>query len=542
MLTIREALELPALQGATLVAGEGGLDNPIRWVHIVDLPHPKFEWVQGGELLLTSGYGLSDEADNPIPMLAEKGLAGIVLSRGGKFERTPASLCKAADDVDLPIIETPPDLAFIDVTEAILGKILDQQTAVRQHGDEIHRSLMEQVLEGDSLQGVAEALSEILGRSITVEDDALDVLAAAEVGPVDEARKRSIREGRTNPELINALIDRGIYTRLMKERGPLYVSPIPELGMTMERIVAPIFVAHRIVGYVWIISGDRALTELDELAIEHTATVAAVILLKEQEIQRAELEQQGDLLQQLLHLNGPPDPLLLGQVQRLGFHADRPFRVLLIEGTSTPVSLLDLPQKVKRWLENANLPALVTMEADQVIAVLQNQPSNLGKPLADRLATQLSTPNLQLLMGLGGLAVEISDLGRSFTQAGEALDVAHRLDREQGMIAFDDLGSLHWFNRLPPETLEENVYFQAIRALDEHDGAHRGKLLHSLGAFLQTGGKTTEAARKLNLHRNTLSYRIRRIEELLEVDLTDPDIRFELLAALKVYRLRSSET
>ena len=63
--------------------------------------------------------------------------------------------------------------------------------------------------------------------------------------------------------------------------GPLHIDPIPDLGMTMERIVAPIIVAHEIYGYIWIIAGDRPLTALDELAIEHAATVAALILFPE---------------------------------------------------------------------------------------------------------------------------------------------------------------------------------------------------------------------------------------------------------------------
>lgn len=121
MLTAREALDLPALKAAELVAGEGGLDNAVRWVHIVDLPHPKFEWVQGGELLLSSGYGPSNDEQNPIPMLASRGLAGIMLSLGERSERTPSVPRAAADEHDLPIIETPPDLAFIELTAASAG-------------------------------------------------------------------------------------------------------------------------------------------------------------------------------------------------------------------------------------------------------------------------------------------------------------------------------------------------------------------------------------------------------------------------------------
>jgi purine catabolism regulator len=540
MLTVREALDLPALEAAELVAGEGGLENAVRWVHIVDLPHPKFEWVQGGELLLTSGYGLSDDKQNPIPMLAAKGLAGIVLSLGERFERTPSVLRAAADVHDLPIIETPPDLAFVELTEAILREILDQQYSLRQQGDEIQRSLMDKVLAGDSLQDVAEALAEILGRSITVESEAFDVLAAAEAGPVDEARVRSVRAGRTNPELAEELIERGIYSRLLNERRPIHVAPMPELGMTMERIVAPVLVAQKIVGYVWIISGDRAMTDLDELAIDHAATVAAVILLKEREVRRAELERRGDLLEQLLEVKDPPEAALVERVHRIGFRSDRPFQVLLIEGAPAASERTHaLPRNVERWLEEVNGPAMVSSRAELVVVVLQSQAPGLGAPLAERLVAELSHPSLPLRIGVGGPVDELTELRTSFNQATEALELAHGLGRGEGTVTFAELGMLHWLHHLPEELLRENAYFRAIGTLTLHDASHGGELLDSLEAYLRSGGKATQAAQTLSIHRNTLAYRLRRIEELLGLDMSQPRARFELYAALQAYRMRA---
>lgn len=539
MLTVRKALALPALERAELVAGKGGLDNPVRWVHIVDIPQPKFEWVQGGELLLTSGYGLVNDQRHTIQLLADKGLAGIVLSLGQRFERTPAELRAAADQHDLPLIETPPELPFVELTEALLTEILDHQSALRRRGDQIQRSLMQQVLEGSSLQQIAEALAELLGRSVTVESEVFDVLAAAEAGPVDEARVRSVREGRTSPDLAQALIERGIYARLLETRGPNRVAPMPELGMTMERIVAPVLVAQEIVGYVWIIAGDRELTELDELAIDHAATVAAVILLKEREVRRAELERRGDLLEQLLELADAPKPALVDEVRRLGFRSDRPFQVLLIQGTPAASEQPQaLPRNVERWLEEVNGPAMVGSRGDQVVVLLQSQAPGLGAPLAERLVSELSHPSLPLLIGVGGPVAELSTLRTSFSQASEALELAQALNRSEGTITFRELGMYHWLRHLPRELLEGNVYYQAVRSLAAHDQAHNGELLGTLEAYLRSGAKATEAARQLNLHRNTLTYRLRRIEEVLDFVLDQPRTRLELYAAIEAYRLR----
>ncbi|MFQ5923428.1 MAG: PucR family transcriptional regulator [Anaerolineales bacterium] len=536
---MREALELPALEAAELVAGEGGIDNIVRWVHIVDLPHPKFEWVQGGELLLTSGYGLADDDTNPIPMLASKGLAGVMLSLGERFERTPAALRTAADRHDLPMIETPPTLAFVEVTKAILGEILDQQSAVRQKGDEIQRSLMGKVLEGDSLQQVAEALAEILERSITVESEAFDVLAAAQAGPVDEARVTSVSEGRTNPELAKELIERGIYSRLLEERRSIRVPPLPELGMTMERIVAPVLVAQKIVGYVWIISGDRALTDLDELAIDHAATVTAVILSKEQEIRRAELKRRGDLLEQLINLAGPPEPDLVEKVHRMGFRSDQPFQVSIIEGTPAASERSQaLIRNVERWLEEVNGPAMVSNRGEQVVIVLQSQIPGMGAPLAERLVAELSHPSLTLLIGVGGPIDDLIELRTSFHQASEALHLARTQDKTEGVVAFEELGMSHWLHQLPPDVLLGNAYFQGVQKLAEHDNLHDSQLLGTLEIYLQSGGTTTVAARELNLHRNTLAYRLKRIEELIDLDLRQPRNRFELYTALRALRLQ----
>ena len=89
MLTIRDALQMSSFEEATIVAGIDGQNNVIRWVHIVDLPEAKYEWAKGGELLLTSGVGLRGEYERQyelIPKLADKNLAGLVLSVGHHLE------------------------------------------------------------------------------------------------------------------------------------------------------------------------------------------------------------------------------------------------------------------------------------------------------------------------------------------------------------------------------------------------------------------------------------------------------------------------
>ncbi|EFL02919.1 regulatory protein [Streptomyces sp. SPB78] len=72
-----------------------------------------------------------------------------------------------------------------------------------------------------------------------------------------------------------------------------------------------------------------------------------------------------------------------------------------------------------------------------------------------------------------------------------------------------------------------------LRALHDHDATGRGNLVASLRAWLAHHGQWDAAAAELGVHRHTLRYRMRRVEEILGRSLDDPDVRMELWLALK---------
>jgi purine catabolism regulator len=72
-----------------------------------------------------------------------------------------------------------------------------------------------------------------------------------------------------------------------------------------------------------------------------------------------------------------------------------------------------------------------------------------------------------------------------------------------------------------------------LRPLREHDATARGDLVASLRAWLSRHGQWDAAAADLGVHRHTLRYRMRRVEEILGRSLDDPDVRMELWLALK---------
>src|SRR3954469_4545869 len=91
-----------------LVAGEAGVENAVRWVHISELEDPT-PWLSGGELLLTTGMGLLDAERQRrlVQRLAPQGRAGPGLATGFAHDAVPEPLQAAAAELGFPLIEVP---------------------------------------------------------------------------------------------------------------------------------------------------------------------------------------------------------------------------------------------------------------------------------------------------------------------------------------------------------------------------------------------------------------------------------------------------
>jgi PucR family transcriptional regulator, purine catabolism regulatory protein len=110
-----------------LLAGEPGLEAPIRWVHISELEDPT-PWMSGGELLLTTGLQL----DTPkrqrafVDRLADHQLAGLGFGTGFSHRGVPDAVVRAARERDLPVVEIPYDVPFIAITEAAFSWLVNE--------------------------------------------------------------------------------------------------------------------------------------------------------------------------------------------------------------------------------------------------------------------------------------------------------------------------------------------------------------------------------------------------------------------------------
>lgn len=159
-ISVQEAIHLPALNTAKLLAGEKGIHNQIKWVTIVEVIED-IERFQDGEFLITTGYGLAEDSRQFQRLLAMNKLSGVAIYNGFYLKEIPALFLEIANSHQLPLIELPTDLNFSTVTKSILQQILNRQMVEEEKQTEIRQQ--EEFLE-DIINKNYHSLSLILDR------------------------------------------------------------------------------------------------------------------------------------------------------------------------------------------------------------------------------------------------------------------------------------------------------------------------------------------------------------------------------------------
>ena len=544
MLTVRQLLELPPLTEGCLVAGSQGLDREVHWAAVVDIPQAS-EWVRSGELLLTTFYGLRDDPRAQLALceqLADKNLAGMVVATGKYVDHVPDEIREAANHSGFPIIELPWRIPFEDVVHVVSEHSINEQYQLLKQSLAIHRSLTRLVLNGGSLEDVARELCLLLRRPVEIDDISFAVLAEASgPGEVDESRRAAIREGRSSPALLEYLRKSGILGRvrakLITERIDV-TAETRALGMTMARILAPIVVARKIYGYVWIIAGERELEPLDFHAIEHAATVAALILFRNQTVHQGEERIERSLLGRLLSDSVRVDNALREQMTHFHLRVEAPHVVIAVDPAGNDPRSVELTARSAARLDG--LALAVSERAGRVIVLLECGRREQVERFCQQFLSAAAPLDAPLRMGVSAFQQSPALLHREYEHALEALGLLPALGDERQVAYFDELGLLHWLHALPSDMVAENAFAQQLRRLSEHDRTHDGQLVHTLDVFLECEGNGVRAAQRLYIHRHTLKYRLQRIEEICGVDLSDPLCKLNLRTALLLNRVRAT--
>src|SRR5688500_20361082 len=124
MLRVADIAALPNLD-LEVVAGRDAVDREVHWLHVSELEDPT-EWLEGGELLLTTGLGVGREPSRQreyVRRLAKHGMAGLGFGLGFDFDEVPHALGWEADQRGFPVVSVPYEQPLVAIAGAAFTQI-----------------------------------------------------------------------------------------------------------------------------------------------------------------------------------------------------------------------------------------------------------------------------------------------------------------------------------------------------------------------------------------------------------------------------------
>ena len=268
-----------------------------------------------------------------------------------------------------------------------------------------------------------------------------------------------------------------------------------------------------VAGAVAVLDRDGSLGQLGELVIELVALVLELWSV-------ASTDPVGDAAWWRL-----AEALVSGRADELQTRASRlvapdapPWRAALVRFRG------DMPLgSIRAGLSSAGLPPLAAGAGPVVLVVVPDTVD--GDAHLDRVAAE---PGSRL--GVGSAVPSIEDLPTSIDQARLALQLG---PAGSGLVRFEELGMAALLASIGEPGRVAAFVEQRLGVLVEYDRTNRRQLVATLGAYLDHAGSIERAARALGIHPSTMKYRMGRVRELVDADLTDPDVRFELQFATR---------
>ncbi|GAA1478655.1 hypothetical protein GCM10009623_31010 [Nocardioides aestuarii] len=403
--------------------------------------------------------------------------------------------------------------------------------------DALHTALTHIVLDGGDLARIAEEVAGVLGAGIAVtSSDGREQASHLEPGDRELLAGADLLDhtGRVRVERIGA-----DGTRV--GGGEVRVLRVAAAGTDLARLVG--------------VRRDGPLGEDDVHALERAATVAALLITREESITAVENKYQGDFLRELFARRVRDAAYVEEHATAFGWRLDRPVVVVSAE-LDTADEALPADQRRRHqgrfsaaWRQvtqglGPGVPSVDFSSEVVTLLPLDTTDADPGEPAAADVVRRVVAAvagdrgggRRSFSAGVSRVAATLDDLPDCYAQARRAVEVGRRVSGAGSTTFFDQLG-LHRLIALVPDPAELRSFVDDVLGPLALRTPEAADLRETLQVLLDTNFNVAEAARLQFFHYNTMRYRVGKLERLLGPLSSDPHLRLDVAVALRVLEI-----
>lgn len=285
--------------------------------------------------------------------------------------------------------------------------------------------------------------------------------------------------------------------------------------------------------------------------VEVTHDICSAIIMKEMEQRSLQ-----NLLENIFFSNFNSYDNFMNITSLYGDHLADFYRVLIVDldnfalfleqtGLQDEIEIIELKGKFQKIIEDSltrnKLKALYMPRSDSVLMLVPGNPNSdeiINKLIQDiRSSITEKLLGLTVSVGIGNCYRELQDMKKSLHEAEQALIVA-KCNRDKNATCFyNSIGVYRILLDMNDQHELERIFQETLGDLIQYDKMNGTDLVRTLNVFLDEKGSLNTTSERLIIHRNTLSYRLHKIESISGFNTASAEDCFNIHLALKVGRL-----
>lgn len=535
IITIRELLAQAAFTNLHVLTNDHTLDRHVETVDLTETPDVA-HFTTTEALLLTTAMAFKDDSDALIPFiqsLVDVEVAGLAIKVNRFLKQIDPKVIDFANKNNFPIIEIPADVTLGIISHNMLDFILGKQTQQMLYALEIQKHYSNLFIDGASPQQILDELSMTIKTPIAL------------ITPfMREIAHSSFFNATFNP--VNFYVDQIRQEMTQREDKVIALTIFNSKGEETYVNIYPIKVNSSYPYYLIVLHPNKLSYPIEHFAIDQGIMVLSFILYKNNQIESSMIAVQNSFFNKLLFGQHPidrKDPEFFEQGLNYGLISTNFYQVILCDVQQKKSgSLLDeeTGELIYQWLIEKVLPKLkygllFYHDKTHVSSILLQHPvpelENLLESSAQELIDLLG---IRIHFGLGKPVSHAYEIRNSYFESLKAMEE----QTDKYIKHYNPSGLLTLFKGDNEEAI---VYFikQHLKDLAFSKDPFTLELITTLKAYLDNQSEISKTADSLFLHRNTISYRIKKCEEILDVDFKEASVSLNLRIALELLELMS---
>lgn len=409
--------------------------------------------------------------------------------------------------------------------------IVEEEKNKYEYSTFLHNKFTAMVLNGNSIREIVKEVSIILDRDVFI----VDLLYSIPHYSTDYL---------TNYEQIK-IAKCSFMSRLPHQQVSIFYSE----DLAHWIYFNPILVNREVLGWVGVVSDSSEFNELEKIAVDKCATIVALEMLKNNELNNMEQSLKGDFLENLLA--DKSTEFMSKFAEKYNYNFDNRHQIIIMNignnklETSLNSNLRYLYTEINRLMTATFTSSITLLQRKYVITIFEHNKSinkhYLAK-LMDKvrktcfLVLDISKDDFDIQIAISEIVDQDSNFREAFDNAMKIFNLNLKKNGRFNCYFYEDLEVKRFLLNNDPGELRLFVR-KILGPLLNYKMSSRQELYNTLEVYIKTGGNWTAAKDQLHIHGNTLTYRINRLKEILKLDLSDYNDRLKVQIALEIMEL-----